>query len=296
MMVYPFSAQAAVRGSFLYKLSNFTGTVPYSWSRVVVDKERSEIYVLYQNIIRVFNESGMEIYRFGDDIDLGHIVDGAVEKDGNILLLCYGESGFEIVRCNFRGDPIGKIEIKNLPAEFSNFSPNRMLYFEGKLFFATLTGMKLVVTDSDGNFIDGYNLFSLLDLEEKQRADSEISGLNVANDGSILLTIPSLFRAFTVSPDRKITSFGKPGSAPGRFNIVAGIAGDKKGNILVVDKLKGAIIVFDKNYNFLTEFGYRGNKKGNLIAPDDIVIDNQNRVYVTQSANRGVSVFLLTYD
>jgi hypothetical protein len=288
---------AGVRGGYLYNLSNFTGPIlDNNWARVFVDKERTEIYVLYQNLIRVFNGSGMEVYRFGEDLDLGRIVDGAIDKEGNILLLNYREPGFEITRCNFRGEPIGKIEIKNLPAEFSNFSPNRMIYFEGKLYMISLMGMKLIVTDSDGIFKEGYDLFSFLQLEEKQRADSEIIGFSVGNDGSILFTVPSLFKAYVISPDRKLRSFGKPGAAPGKFNIVAGIVKDNKGNIVVVDKLKSAIMVFDKSYNFLTEFGYRGNKRGNLIAPDDIAIDNQNRIYVTQAGNRGVSVFSLGYD
>lgn len=295
-MASSISAAGSVKGSYLYNLSNFTGPIRHNWARVFVDKERTEVYVLYQNSIRIFNESGMEVYRFGDDLDLGRIVDGAIDKDGDILLLNYGESGFEITRCNFRGEPIGKIEIKNLPTEFSNFSPNRMVYFEGKLYMISLMGMKLIVTDSDGNFKEGYDLFSFLELEEKQRDDSEINGFSVGNDGSILFTIPSLFKAYVISPDRKLTSFGKAGGAPGRFNIVAGIVKDNKGNIVVVDKLKSAIIVFDKRYNFLTEFGYRGNKRGNLIAPDDIAIDNQNRIYVTQAGKRGVSVFSLGYD
>jgi hypothetical protein len=291
------SAAGSVRGGYLYSLSNFTGPIrDNDWAKVFVDKERTEIYVLYQNLIRVFNGSGMEVYHFGDDLDLGHIVDGAIDKDGNILLLNYGESGFEITRCNFRGEPIGKIEIKNLPNEFSGFSPNRMVYFEEKLYMISLMGMKLIITDGDGKFKEGYDLFSFLQVEENQRADSEINGFSVGNDGSILFTIPSLFKAYVISPDRKFISFGKPGSAPGKFNIVAGIVKDHKGNIVVVDKLKSAILVFDKSYNFLTEFGYRGNKRGNLLAPDDIAIDNQNRIYVTQAGKKGVSVFSLGYD
>jgi hypothetical protein len=82
-----------VRGNYLYTLSNFTGPIPYSWPRVVVDEKRNEIYVLYQNFIRVFNENGMEIYRFGDDLDLGHIVDVAIDWDGNIFLLSYKDKG-----------------------------------------------------------------------------------------------------------------------------------------------------------------------------------------------------------
>jgi DNA-binding beta-propeller fold protein YncE len=110
------------------------------------------------------------------------------------------------------------------------------------------------------------------------------------------MTVPSLFRAYIVSPGGAVTWFGKPGGGPGRFNIAAGIARDSKGNYLVVDRLKGSVLVFDKDFNFTTQFGVRGYKPGELISPNDIAIDNQNRIYVTQMGRRGVSVYALNYN
>jgi hypothetical protein len=300
IIVSSFSAQAAVKGAFAYNLSNFTGTIPYSWSRVVTDRGRNEIYVLFQNTIRVFNEFGMEIYRFGDDLDLGHIVDVAVDKNGDILLLTYARSEggvvAEIIHCNYRGEPKSKIELKNLPSQFLNYSPNRMVYQNGDLYLASLMGLNIVVTDDQGNFKKGYDLFSLLELEEKDRGNVEIWGFSIDREGNILFTVPTLFKAYILSPDGKLNWFGKPGSAVGRFNIVAGIARDSKGNYLVVDKLKCAVMVFDQKFKFITQFSERGYKPGDLIAPDDIAIDNGDRIYVTQAARRGVSVFRLVYN
>jgi DNA-binding beta-propeller fold protein YncE len=291
----------AVKGAFLYTLSNFTGPLPYNWAKVSVDGKRSETYVLYQNNIRVFNENGMEIYRFGDDLELGHIVDVAINEEGDILLLSYEISGTElkysITRCNFRGEPKSKIEMKNLPEEFSKFSPGRMVYHNGDLYLASLMGMKVVVTDSEGNFKDGYDdIEALAQIDEKEKGNVEMVGFSVDKEGNILFTIPSLFKAYKLSLDRKVTSFGRPGGAPGRFGIIAGIVSDEEGNYLVVDKLKCTVMVFDKNQNFLTEFGNRGFKPGNLIAPDDIAIDQNGRIYVTQSRRRGVSVFKIIYN
>ena len=45
MMVCTTSALAVVRGTYLYNLSNFTGTIPYNWVRPFVDRERNEIYI-----------------------------------------------------------------------------------------------------------------------------------------------------------------------------------------------------------------------------------------------------------
>ena len=72
---------------------------------------------------------------------------------------------------------------------------------------------------------------------------------------------------------------------------------DSKKNYLVVDKLKCSVLVFDRNFNFTTQFGIRGYKPGDLISPNDIAIDNHDRIYVTQAGKRGgVSVYALNYN
>ena len=55
--------------------------------------------------------------------------------------------------------------------------------------------------------------------------------------------------------------------------------------------------MFDRELNFLTEFGYRGSEPQNLVVPDDIAIDERsNMIYVAQAANLGVSVFRINND
>ena len=291
-----------VKGTFLYNLSNFTGTISFSWPRVFIDQERNEVYVVYQNFIRVFNETGMEVYSFGDELDLGSIVDIALDQDGNILLLSHKWSqstnkvDYEITRCNYRGEPKSETEVKNLPPQYSKFLPSRMIYREGNLYLASLSTMVVIATYADGSFKEVYDILPLLELEEKEKQDAMMQCFSIDKEGNFLFTIPPLFRAYKVSPDRKVAYFGSSGSTPGKFNIVAGIASDNKGNILVVDKLKCAVMVYDKNFNFLNQFSSRGWKPGFLIAPEDIVIDNQDRVYVTQAGNKGISVFKITYN
>ena len=285
-----------VRGSFLYTLAGFTGPVRDNFSRVISDRERNEVYVLFQNTVRIFNESGMEIYRFGDDLDLGQILDIAVDRDGDIFLLTYRDSRSVIVRCNYRGEPKSTVEFKNFPDQFSDFIPSRMIYRQGSFYLVSPLAMRLAITDRDGDFKKGYDLIPLFELDEKDRGNVEISGFSVDSGGNIVVTVPVLFRAFVVSPDGLATWFGKPGGGPGRFNIAAGVVRDSKGNYLVVDRLKGSVLVFNKNFEFLTQFGVRGYKPGELIFPDDIAIDNRDRIYVTQMGKRGVSVYALNYN
>ena len=288
------AVSGGVAASYLYNLSNFTGIVPYNWSRVSVDREKNEIYVISSGSVSIFNERGMEIYRFGDDSDIGAAADVAVDNDGNIFVLSYQGSSAVITLCNFRGEAISRVELKDLPSGQSGFSPDRMVYREGLLYLVSLGLMRVIVTDVAGNFKAGYDIASIIGLEEDERADSGIVGFNVDREGNMLFTVPAIARAYVVSPDRTVRSFGKRGSAPGRFGIPAGIVADAAGHYLVADTLRCVVIAFDKDFGFLTEFGFRGPGPGNLIGPRELAMDNGSRIYVTQLRRRGVSVFQIS--
>lgn len=296
------SAQGAVKGAFLYNLSNFTGPIPFNWVGLALDREKNEVYVsdTSDGSVRIFNENGMEVYNFGDDGTLGNIYDVAIDKDGDIMVLSYTTTtqgtNYSVTRCDFRGEPKSKIEVRNVPPEFSGMLPNRIVCREGHLYLADKSGMKVIVTDRDGLFENGYDIASILKLDENKRANTGIVGFSVDKEGNILFTIPVLFQAYKLSPDRKLTAFGRRGSAPGRFNIVGGIASDEKGYYYLTDTLRCVVMIFDKDFNFQTEFGYRGFEPANLIAPKELEVDNAGRVYVTQSRRRGVSVFKIIYN
>jgi DNA-binding beta-propeller fold protein YncE len=182
-----------------------------------------------------------------------------------------------------------------LPRDFAKFSPNRLIAQRAQLYLASNMGLQVVVADREGNVTATHDLFRLFELEEKDRGTVELGGFTVDRDGNILMTVPVLFRAFVLSPAGTLRAFGRAGGAPGRFNIVGGIGRDSKGNLLVVDKLKGSVLVFNPKFDFVTQFAARGYKPGELIFPEDLAVDAADRVYVTQVAKRGISVFKLTY-
>jgi len=293
------AASASVGAFFLYKLSDFTSVIPYMGGRVYVDRPRNETYVLYQNIVKVFNSKGMEIYRFGDNENLGMIQDLAVDREGNILTLSYIEKGPDlsvaIIHCNYKGDPVERIAIKGIPPDFTEFHPDIMVYRDGPIYLADTATLRVVLIDANGQVQKAIDLVPYVDLKEKDRRDVQLGGFSVDAAGNLLFTLPVLFTATVLSPDGKVASFGEPGSIPGRFGIVADIIRDNRGNIIIADRLKSIVNVYDSNFNFLTEFGGRGNAPDSLIVPQTLAIDADDRLYVTQLANRGVSVFRLLY-
>ncbi len=287
---------AQVQESFLYSLSNFSGRLPYNYPSLAVDAARSETFVVYQNEVTVFNDSGMEIFRFGDSMDLGHVLNVAAGPDNEILLLHYREGKSSVLRCDYRGEPFGEITLADLPEKYAGFAPNSIAYQDGRIYLASQNTMQIVIVEADGRFVKGFDLFELLGLDVNKKGDFEMAGFTLDKEGNMLFTVPVLFTANILAMDGTVKTFGKSGGAPGRFNIVSGMVEDSRGNYLVADKLKCAIIVFDKNFNFIKEFGYRGDKPDNLIVPQDLAIDQKDRIYVTQGRGRGISVFRLTYD
>jgi hypothetical protein len=286
------SLSAQVRATFLYSLSSFSGPLRDSWPRVHVDEGSGEVYLITQNLVRIYGPSGMELFSFGDGLGLGQLLDVAVEEDGNILLLSSKDQHAVVTRCNYRGIPLGPIEIKNLP-EGTAFNPSRLILRNGLLYLASLGASSVVVTDISGEFRKKIDFIPLLEETDRQKEGAEMFGFTVDPGGNIFFTIPVLFKAYKYSTSGELTSFGKGGSAPGRFGIVSGIAVDAQGDVLIADKLKSCVIVFDKTFRFLAEFGYRGSRPENLIMPDQIAVGPGDKAYVAHGLRRGVSVFAL---
>lgn len=295
--VGPGDVQAQVQASFLYRLSNFSGPVPSNWATISIDEAHDEIYVTdsQAGIVRIYNDRGMEVFRFGDDWSLGMALAAAARNDGNILVLTRRQTGTAILICNYRGETLADLDLQEFPPEFSGFSPTDMFYRHGRIYLLDNNSLRLAVTDSNGFFLTGYDLGALMEIEEKKRNVTQIGGFSVDSAGNIYFTVPVLFSAFKLSADGQLSGFGKPGSAPGRFNVVGGIVADDRGLIYVADRLKSAVLIFDQDFKFLHEFGYRGRRSSNLMAPNDLGLDTAGRLYVSQLASMGVSVFKIVY-
>jgi DNA-binding beta-propeller fold protein YncE len=276
-----FAGEGNVSASYLYTLSNFTGVYAVSWGGLSVDEAANEIYVAAGGQgIKIFSDTGMEIYSFNDEQELGNVGKVAVDDEGNIIALAGREKGFELIRCNYRGEPVSKIELKNVPAEFAIRSPTDIIFRNGSLYLVDEVSMKVVVTDREGIFKNGYDLASLLGFTEQQRADTGLGGFNVGREGDLLFTISPLAKAYVVSSDRTVRPFGKSGSTPGSFGVPGGIVADISGKyILVSDILRCRIVVFEKdNLHFSMEFGYRGLSPDAFIDSLGLAVDNRNRL------------------
>jgi len=285
------AAAGTVDLSFVFDLATVNGRLPSSWARLSYDREHQEVFVLHAGVVRVFNQAGMEIHRFGDDGDLGGIEAVAPLDSGEILVLSNVDGHRKILRCNFRGERVGELKLSGLPpAVEAAFEPETMVHQGRTLYLWDARHRTAVALDEDGRFLREYRLDELVKTDPRKRADSAVFGFGVDADGDLLFTMPMIFTAFVISPSGEVRSFGKRGSAPGRFNVVGAITSDEKGNLFLTDRLRCVVMIFDRSFQFLGEFGYRGEDDGELIMPSDLVVAN-DLVFVAQAAERGVRVY-----
>ncbi len=310
-------ANAGVEAVFAYKLSDLSGPVSSMWSRIDVDPAFDEVYSLNidDGLIQIFNGQAMQVHAFGDNYPIVSSNDLAVAENGEVYVLFGRRSSGQLVHFDYRGDLIGTVTLQGLPDEFKAFSGKFVDYLDGEIYIADAYQLRVAVFSPEGHFRRGLDLRQPLresvegelaeeDLRESARmkleesleslSQASMGGFSVGADGTLYYTLPTMFKAYRMTMDGDFDEFGTPGGAPGKFGVVAGIEADDEGNIYVADRLRCVVLIFDREFNFLSEFGYRGPGPDNLAVPDDIVVDEQNgKLYVSQAANLGVSVFKL---
>lgn len=303
-----------MRVVFKNRLANFEGIIPSLWCRITVDMKHTEVFTLDQRerSVRIFNEYGMEIFSFGDDVELSGATDIDLGEDGEIWVVYPRGEEYKILRLDYKGEPLEAIALRDFPDDFQSFTPTFVQYRDGLLYLADGTSMDAAVIDTDGVFQKGYHLKAEMQKMkeefkgkpgEEEFDDPErfkfvdMFGFHVDREGNIFFTVPVLFAVFKLPVDGGITFFGRAGGAKGKFGVIGGVTTDREGNIYVTDRLRSVVLIFDSAFNFLTEFGLRGFRPGSLVVPDDVVVDDEKGlIYVAQAANRGVSVFRILRD
>jgi hypothetical protein len=292
------TASGPISVGHLYELSDFTGTIPYTDATVVADPVHDEAYTLFANDVRVFNGTGMQIYSFSLDSAKGQIVDLAVDDRGDLLTLIYapvgpdGRAPWALARADYRGRPLGPIALA-IPDGLATFNPNRLVLRAGTIWLASTTQMIAASFSSDGAFLRTIDLAEVAGVAPADRDSVGIRGFDVGPSGSVLFAVPTLFRVHVVAADGTTRSFGKVGSGAGNFGIVAGVAWDGNGNIIVSDRLRNVVMVFDEEFRFLREFGQSGSAKTRVTRPGGLSVGAGGKIYVSQLGNRGIAVFAM---
>jgi tripartite motif-containing protein 71 len=87
-----------------------------------------------------------------------------------------------------------------------------------------------------------------------------------------------------------LTTFGIVGTTPGKFSFPVDVAFGPENTVMVLDRMRHKIIVFDENYDFITEYGRMGGAPGAFYHPVSLAYAS-GRAYVAQGFEGRVQVF-----
>ena len=89
-----------------------------------------------------------------------------------------------------------------------------------------------------------------------------------------------------------IKTWGKPGSAPGEFNVPHAIAFDSKGRLFVADRANNRLQIFDQDGKFLEEWKQFSRLSGIYIDRNDVLYgaDSESNTKRNPGWKRGIRV------
>ncbi|MGZ6126445.1 MAG: hypothetical protein ACXWLR_15860, partial [Myxococcales bacterium] len=190
-----------MQSSFLYAIDDGAGRRSTGWAALTWEPKNSELFLVANGVVDIFNDNGLATYSFGDDSQVGSPVAVAALENGELVVIVSRGLATELVRCNFRGEALAKLELRGLPREFADFSPNAIGVAAGKLYLADKNSMRVVIAGTDGAVVKSFELAKLIGLGPKDPAEAMMRGFNVDRDGNLLFTVASVFSAYVVSPE-----------------------------------------------------------------------------------------------
>ncbi|XP_076360885.1 uncharacterized protein LOC143252517 [Tachypleus tridentatus] len=97
---------------------------------------------------------------------------------------------------------------------------------------------------------------------------------------------------FDINSGKYLRFFGTRGQKPGEFLCPFGIAlSQTEQTILVTDKWKHCIHVFNKDGRFQKQIGMKGRSPGHFRSPESISVDHNGKIYVCDTCNDRIQVF-----
>ena len=126
--------------------------------------------------------------------------------------------------------------------------------------------------------------------------DCGAHSVRVDREGNVWVEDATAHVIYKLSPEGKelmrLGRKGVAGTGADTFNLPTDVAFASNGDIYVSDGYGSARVVkFSRDGKYLLQWGKRGNGPGEFILPHNVVVDAQDRVYVTDRENQRIEVF-----
>ena len=145
-------------------------------------------------------------------------------------------------------------------------------------------GIKCVTEERIADNKDGiYNISYSPRVQGRCKLSVKVNGERVRNSPFTVQVNP-----FHVKP---ILTFGKRGSAVGKFQLPQGVAVSNRDDIAVAGYFNHRVQIFNSNGNFLRSFGRHGNNQGEFNFPRGITFDKDGNIFVADTGNHRIQKF-----
>lgn len=234
--------------------------------------------------VHVLHHAGGARFVTGAISGLSNPADAVAERDGGFLLLdAGGEHGRTIRRLDLRGEPVPFTA--EPPA--NGWRPEHLtLLADGHVLTLDTTRGLLAKHDAaDGALIWSRSLWA-------DGGPDKVCGRPAeAPDGRIYIPMSQDHRVLVLTADgRPDGGFGVVGSTPGKFSFPVDVAFGPEDSILVLDRMRSVVLVFDAAHEFVSEYGRMGASPGAFYHPASLAFAS-GRLYVAQGFEGRVQVF-----
>jgi DNA-binding beta-propeller fold protein YncE len=120
------------------------------------------------------------------------------------------------------------------------------------------------------------------------------TGISIDRQGRVLVADTHYFRVLVYSPLGEMLEQigGTEGHGPGEFGWVTDAVEDRDGNLYVSEYGEyDRIQKFAPDRTFLLQWGGHGSEPGQFARPQDLAIDEQDRIWVADACNHRIQVF-----
>lgn len=240
--------------------------------------------------VKVFdlNKKTMEPLLSGEEALFKTPIGVALDASGNIYIS--DSNKHRVFAFSSDGKPlfaIGEDEKLNGPTGLAVDDERKRIYIVNS------RHNNIAVYDLAGNF-----LFTFSGPGTRPGRLNHPTDLDIDSKGNIVVSDSINGRVQVFNPDGKfVSTFGQRGDGPADFQLIKGIAVDKKtDNIYVVDGRADRFIIFSKSGQALLAVGRSASASktlspGGFSLPQDISIDKNGAIYVVDSINSRVQVF-----
>ena len=170
------------------------------------------------------------------------------------------------------------------------FQKPRAIAIDGqdRLYLVDMTA-RIQVFDRDGNFLHGW--------KTPESKNGRPSGLTISRDGDQLLMADTHYFRMLVygldgQPLDELTIGGVQGHGEGEFGFVTDVVQDSQHNYYIgeygdYDRIQK----FSPDGEFMLQWGGHGEEPGQFRRPQNIDVDDQDRIWVADACNHRLQVF-----